>query len=207
MNRSTLSLQEKIDRLLEHSAIKRRSFLAGMGTAAVATLLPFSGCTPQPPAKKHTFRFSDTQFKTIEAVQEHLFPHEEYAPGAMDIHAGPYLQMTLGQPGFDPEIRDFIVSGVNQLQNYLKENALPAFQTLPESKQEDVLLEIRNFNWGESWLSILLTYIFEALLSDPVYGGNPNEIGWKWLEHIPGLPRPTTATRYGSSISQETVKL
>jgi len=42
----------------------------------------------------------------------------------------------------------------------------------------------------------VLGYIFEALLVDPVYGGNPNGIGWKWLEHQPGLPRPTADKRY-----------
>ncbi len=44
--------------------------------------------------------------------------------------------------------------------------------------------------WGRNWLSLLLYYIFEALLADPVYGCNPNGIGWKWLEHQPGFPRP-----------------
>jgi gluconate 2-dehydrogenase gamma chain len=39
---------------------------------------------------------------------------------------------------------------------------------------------------------MLLDYIMEALLTDPVYGGNPNSIGWQWLKHQPGFPRPTT---------------
>jgi gluconate 2-dehydrogenase gamma chain len=52
--------------------------------------------------------------------------------------------------------------------------------------------------WGRAWLSLLLYYIFEALLSDPVYGGNPGEIGWRWLEHQPGFPRPPADKIYGS---------
>ncbi len=207
MNATNQTLQDKIYRLLQHSALKRRTFLAGMGTAAVAALLPFSGCTSEPEPSKKLFRFSSEQFKTIRAVQEHLFPHEAQAPGAIDVHATEYLQMTLGQPGFDPEIRDFILSGVQQFQTYLEESSLPAFDKLAESRRDEVLLKIQHLNWGENWLSLLLTYIFEALLSDPVYGGNPDEIGWKWLEHIPGLPRPTEATRYGGSIQQETIKL
>ena len=39
-------------------------------------------------------------------------------------------------------------------------------------------------------------YIFEALLSDPVYGGNPEGIGWRWLGHRPGFPRPNQRNRY-----------
>jgi gluconate 2-dehydrogenase gamma chain len=30
----------------------------------------------------------------------------------------------------------------------------------------------------------------EALLTDPAYGGNPGGIGWRWLQHVPGYPRP-----------------
>ena len=38
----------------------------------------------------------------------------------------------------------------------------------------------------------MLLYIFEALLSDPVYGANVNEAGWNWLGYAAGLPRPDT---------------
>ena len=36
----------------------------------------------------------------------------------------------------------------------------------------------------------------EALLTDPAYGGNPDGIGWRWLGHTPGYPRPSAATIY-----------
>ena len=52
--------------------------------------------------------------------------------------------------------------------------------------------------WGRAWLSLLLYYIFEALLSDPVYGGNPDGIGWQWLEHQPGKNLLLAATAGGS---------
>ena len=31
---------------------------------------------------------------------------------------------------------------------------------------------------------------------DPVYGGNPDGIGWKWLMHPPGFPRPPKGKTY-----------
>ena len=61
-----------------------------------------------------------------------------------------------------------------------------------------MLRHTAGYDGGENWLSTLLLYIFEALLTDPVYGGNPNGIGWKWLGHNPGLPRPTADKRYGA---------
>jgi len=36
----------------------------------------------------------------------------------------------------------------------------------------------------------MMSYLIEALLSDPVYGGNKDQKGWLWLEHIPGFPTP-----------------
>jgi gluconate 2-dehydrogenase gamma chain len=52
------------------------------------------------------------------------------------------------------------------------------------------LREIEQSRAGRNWLSLLLTYLLEALLADPVYGGNPDGIGWTWLEHQPGYPAP-----------------
>ena len=43
---------------------------------------------------------------------------------------------------------------------------------------------------------IILTYLLQALLTDPVYGGNPNGVGWKWLHHQPGFPRPPKDETY-----------
>jgi gluconate 2-dehydrogenase gamma chain len=42
----------------------------------------------------------------------------------------------------------------------------------------------------------MLTFIFEAMISDPIYGFNKDEIGQKWLQHNAGFPRPTKKTRY-----------
>jgi len=42
----------------------------------------------------------------------------------------------------------------------------------------------------------LLTFIFEALLSDPQYSGNADSIGWQWLDYKFGNPRPTAELLY-----------
>ena len=36
----------------------------------------------------------------------------------------------------------------------------------------------------------------EGFFADPVYGGNSNGIGWAWLEHQPGFPRPPVGRRH-----------
>ena len=63
-------------------------------------------------------------------------------------------------------------------------------------EKENICKYISKNSDGEYFLSYILKYIFEALLSDPNYGGNPNGIGWNWLEHSPGYPRPSKETIY-----------
>lgn len=49
---------------------------------------------------------------------------------------------------------------------------------------------------GNNWLNTLINYLYEAMLSPPSYGGNPNGIGWTWLEHQAGFPLPPAGKRY-----------
>jgi gluconate 2-dehydrogenase gamma chain len=72
-----------------------------------------------------------------------------------------------------------------------------SFVNLLLEEKDQVFRIIEKSNWGYRWLSLNLLNIFEALLADPIYGGNPNEIGWRWLEHTPGFPRPTPDNMYG----------
>jgi gluconate 2-dehydrogenase gamma chain len=59
---------------------------------------------------------------------------------------------------------------------------------------------------GENWLNNLLGYIFEAMLSPPIYGGNPEGTGWKWLEHQAGFPLPKAGQRYYELPKRSTVR-
>ncbi len=200
------TLQNKIEQLIS-TRLNRRTFLGAAAGASVIAVLPFGGCSRDASQKKAAFRFPKDQKQTLSAVQEHLLPHEANSPGATDINATGYLEMVLNQPGFDPEIRDFIANSLTRLVQFNKENQQPRFEAMNAQEQENTLTAVQDLGWGQTWTSLLLLYIFEALLSDPVYGGNPDGIGWTWLDHTPGLPRPLESTRYGASIMKETRKL
>jgi gluconate 2-dehydrogenase gamma chain len=129
-------------------------------------------------------------WKTLAAVQEHLFPPTDEAPGASDIHAIDYLHKALENPAADGEDKEFIVNGVGWLNELTQEQFKRPFTALDEQQRETVLRRIEQSRAGRNWLSLMLTYLIEALLSDPVYGGNPGGIGWRWLEHQPGFPTP-----------------
>lgn len=136
------------------------------------------------------------QWQTIAAVQDHLFPSEEYAPGAADINAAHYLYFVLSDETLEPAGRKFIVDGTIKFEALVQSSFGKQFEALTEEQKEASLREFESGGVGRKWITEVLGYIFEALLTDPVYGGNTNSAGWKWLGHRPGFPRPPANKRY-----------
>lgn len=129
-------------------------------------------------------------WRTIAAVQERLFPRDASSPGASDIHAARYLLYTMHAPDFDAQERQFLLDGVTHFNALCQEQQQQPFVSLTTDVQETLLRQASESSVGDRWLGGLLTYILESLLADPAYGGNPNGIGWQWLEHTPGFPQP-----------------
>lgn len=178
---------------------QRRAFLGGIvKTAFVAATIPIAsstaGCTKSAPTNSELA--SNHPWHTFYVVQEHLFPDDQNGPSASDVNATTYLKFVLDAPDTDPAERKLILDGVSWLNDISKEQKNKSFTALSAAERERILEKIASTGAGESWLSVLLMYIFEALLSDPVYGGNPDGIGWKWLEHQPGFPHPPLNKRY-----------
>ena len=96
----------------------------------------------------------------------------------------------------DPEEIEYIIDGIGWVDETAEENFSKRYTQLSQREKEELIADISNESWGSSWLSVILTFIFEALLSDPQYGGNPDKIGWDWLKYYPGYPRPTEPLLY-----------
>jgi len=169
---------QKIDK--KGAAMRRRIVLKWMAAAPVAWSLPLSGTVP------------DTLlWRTLAAVQQELWPPGSSAPSAADVNATAYLYATMRHGSFDFEIRDFIVLGAGWAEQEATGLYGRGFAELEPEARERVLRILQNeYERGGAWISTLLTYTLEALLSDPIYGGNRDEAGWKWLQHVPGSPRP-----------------
>jgi len=167
-----------------HTLLSRRAFLLASGGGLAALFAPAGilAATVNP-------------WPVLAATQNHLFPSELGAPGAREINALSYLQGVLADPRGDREEQRFILKGVDWLEDLSRQHHKTAFVDLDPIRREQVLREVANSRPGENWLSTLLLYICEALLTDPVYGGNPGGIGWAWLGHQPGFPRPTHPLR------------
>ena len=190
-------LTEKINNTLQ----KRRIFLRNMAIASAGAALPFSSCfraeqTHILPGRDPDV-FSEKEWEILIAVQDVLFPPEPGAPGARDVNAAGFFQWVVSDPLLDEEERIFRKNGLTWIDETAMENRGKAFTELDDEIKEEVLRYAERSGWGESWLSAMLLHIFEALLSDPVYGGNTAERGWKWLDYKPGMPRPVKGKIYG----------
>ncbi len=176
------------------AAISRRTFfnrLAALGAlAACYPTAVLAERRAEPVVAGDVDWLAQDPWKTLAAVQEHLFPAAQDGPGAADIGAIVYLRNTLENPAADGEDREFIFKGVGWLNELSSEQHQRPFTALDEAARETLLRETEQSRTGRNWLSLLLTYLLEALLADPVYGGNRERIGWEWLEHQPGFPTP-----------------
>lgn len=133
---------------------------------------------------------------TLAAVLEHMLPSEAASPGATEIHALDYLRFVVNDPRIDPQEREFIVQGSGWLDELARESHGQDFPALGVDDKEGLLRRITASAAGENWVSTLLSYLLEALLTAPAYGGNTDQLGWRWLQYTPGFPLPGPGTRY-----------
>jgi gluconate 2-dehydrogenase gamma chain len=176
----------------------RRAFLCNMlKSGALLSSTPLwmglSACDRQA-SQQQLIR--QAPWQTFAAVQQQLFPADGNGPSASDIHATLYLKLVLDAPDTEAQDRTFLLDGITWLNALTDTRFGKAFVVLSKDEQEQALRKIAASTAGEHWLSQLLLYIMEALLTDPVYGANPDGIGWQWLEHQAGFPRPPKAKRY-----------
>ncbi len=177
----------------KQQGISRREFMTRMGAlGSLALSYPASALAELRQSKKPAMADwqKQSEWQTLAQVQEILFPAAEDIPGATDIGATIYLHRAIENPDADGEDKDFIFRGVGWLNGLTQERHKKTFLQLNEVQQQKIIEVIVKSRAGRNWVSTLLNYTLEALLMDPVYGGNKNGIGWKWLAHQPGYPRP-----------------
>ena len=160
---------------------KRRQFLI-LGSVL--------GLTPYIHAKEVTsFEKEFRQVKaTLEAVQKHMFPEGSNLPSASSMHVTQFLFDTIRHKSFDRDIKAFVIEGAKELE--IREKG--RFISLTRKEKEIALRAYEETNYGSSWLSRIMTLTMEGLFSDPIYGSNVKEAGWKSVHVFGGFPRPKT---------------
>jgi gluconate 2-dehydrogenase gamma chain len=133
---------------------------------------------------------------TLEATLNQLLPESATGPSANDINAMAYLYQVMTVQPTEQDEKDFIIKGVGWLNAYAQSEKSSNFASLSFIDKEQLLKGISQSMAGQNWLNTLLSYIFQAMLAPPSYGGNPSGIGWQWLAHQPGFPLPKEGQRY-----------
>lgn len=177
--------------------ISRKSFVKSILLSGAALQLPWLlSCSNDKEYTGSTTPLSKEQFNLLLAVQNTLFPADGNGPGAADVNAGTYVLWVLNDDRVDPEENEYLIEKLDKFKVQCKEETGYEFTDLNAEEQHQFVRKISEIIWGRRWTSRLLTLIFEALLLDPQYDINPNEIGWKWLNHDPGSPRPSKKILY-----------
>ncbi len=135
---------------------------------------------------------TDAEGKTMEAVQETLWPAAPGIPGAKDVHATRLLDAALGSPDVPPIEREWVRGWIPTLHELARARGASTFDALDPAGREAVLVAFRERDEGSGWIRLVLGYTLEAVLGDPVHGGNPGEIGWRAMGYEPCDVRPTS---------------
>ncbi len=173
----------------------RRGFLKSAGGATAIAAMPAIAKTP---AIEQAFLSTVKQpkWQTLNAVLNHLLPSSPSGPGAQEIQALFYFYQLITVQPIDEDEKSFIFKGIGWLNDYSNSQLQRPFVDLTHEQKEKILRGISQSVAGENWLTTLLGYLFEAMLAPPAYGGNPQGIGWQWLQHQAGFPLPEQGQRY-----------
>ncbi len=164
--------------------INRRDFFQYSGMVGVAILVGVA-------AKKYaqSNNPSTDTYKIIEALINHMFADSNgYVTSKLNVVG--YFKGVLKDTRISIDQRHYLINGTRWLDETAEEEYDKSFLKLTHDEKERLLKKISMLRWGDSWLYKVMGYYFETAFSDPIYGGNINGVGWKWLAYEPGFPRP-----------------
>ena len=136
---------------------------------------------------------NDDIWTTILEVQNILLPKTSKMPSAKEFGSVSYLKQNIDHQTFNKDDLELILNGAKVFKE-----TFPEFFESTKEKKFEIIQEASESDYGNSWLNILVYYGIEAMLCDPIYGGNKFQSGWMALKHKAGIPRPKK--KYGAKI-------
>ena len=172
----------------------RRSFLRAAFIAGAASQLSwFTSCSAE--LEEANDYLTAQQSTILKRTLQVLWPDDGNGPNVDDLNTFGYFMWVLSSELMAQEEKDFLIEGIDWIEVKSKEIYKKSFVQLSKTRQEVLISNIVDMNDGEKLMAVIITYILESLILDPIYGGNKDETGWKWLDHVPGNPRPEEGTR------------
>lgn len=127
--------------------------------------------------------------ETISLLQEDLFPLIK----TFQSNSALYFVTILNHSLISNNDKQFIRNGVKWLNEESVNYYYKTFTKLNYDERYVLLQTISKEQWGEKFIFMMLSFIMESVLGDPVYNINHNQQGWKWLGHETGYPQPKEA--------------
>ncbi len=170
-----------------NEGISRRLFMikscAGLGSVWLAAHLPeilaaqeHAHHTAQSEAPSKFEFFSAEQAAEVEAIAAQIIPTDD-TPGAREARVIYFIDRALAT--FATDERAAFIEGLEQLQKKTRKRygKTKRFSDLNSEQQTKLLKEIEKGQFFELARTMTILGIF----SNPEYGGNYNQIGWKLL--------------------------
>ena len=135
--------------------------------------------------------------RTLESLLNRLFPSDELGPGASALEVPAHLQRRLNAGS--PAQRLAYYAGVRTLQRVARERAGVSFSELSDREADLVIRQLDRADvdcglaadgelrmTGEQFVNLVTGHLYDAILSDPAHGANPEGTGWGLV----GYPGP-----------------
>lgn len=135
--------------------------------------------------------FNPHQSRTASAIFDCMFPANSHSPSATEIGVVEYVDRALaGAYSDDAENYRLGLAALDQASMRLCGKAFADADSQQQSQlitalERNDLPELRTPN-PRAFFDTLRAHLQEGLFADPIYGGNRDKLGWKFLKH-PGV--------------------
>ena len=174
----------------------RRNFIKTVSALALFSSFHWVKCKSKSGNFHEKNILSPAQEIIFHSVLLYMWPDNKNIPTVKEIQIPRYIKWYLNDKYIDPEEKQYFFNGLTWIEESALENYGKKFKNLTKSQRYELLDTVKNTGWGESWLSMVMTLVIEAMFADPIYHSNPGGIVWKWLNHDPGQPRPDKHNKY-----------
>lgn len=185
---------------MSRSRYRRRDVLELLLAFAGAATVPLplgcrTACAGRREAPPRTF--DRREWSVVEAACSRLIPSDDGQAGAREANVVGYIDLQLAQPHFAVFKQEF-EAGASALELVSAAMFGNRFLEVAPGQQDQVLSAVQSGEGSaagfsaEHFFQVLHTFTLEGFLSDPVHGGNRNEVGWKVIGYAPGHPRPAS---------------
>ncbi|MBY0493282.1 MAG: gluconate 2-dehydrogenase subunit 3 family protein [Cyanobacteria bacterium] len=133
---------------------------------------------------------SAAERRTIECVTSRILPSDPLGPGARDANVVGYVDWIIAQPSFTADW-ECLCTGTALLDNIASALTSHRFADCNETEQDEVLsrLELVPHPTAQRYLRLIVRLTMAGFFGHPKYGGNRQEVAWKWIGFTPD-PEP-----------------